>query len=90
MRQDENTAILSRSFGEVAQSTTGSAPVHQMKHSTGCCPRVRATFSSSGWDRILTRLLAERVAHVTAVEPDDRMRAVLAATKRRWKSWPAS
>jgi SAM-dependent methyltransferase len=29
---------------------------------------------------ILTRLLAERVEHVTAVEPDDRMRAVLASS----------
>jgi SAM-dependent methyltransferase len=29
---------------------------------------------------ILTRLLVERVGHVTAVEPDDRMRAVLATT----------
>jgi SAM-dependent methyltransferase len=28
---------------------------------------------------LLTRLLAERVGHVTAVEPDERMRAVLAA-----------
>ena len=28
---------------------------------------------------VLTRLLAQRVAHVTAVEPDDRMRAVLRA-----------
>ena len=32
---------------------------------------------------ILTRLLADRVVHLTAVEPDERMRAVLAASESR-------
>ena len=32
---------------------------------------------------ILTRLLADRVPHLTAVEPDERMRAVLAANDAR-------
>jgi SAM-dependent methyltransferase len=32
---------------------------------------------------VLTRLLARRVAHVTAVEPDERMRAVLSETATR-------
>lgn len=80
MDQDETTAILSRSFGQVA----------------GEYDRLRSGPSSEALDwlipagatdvleigagtGILTRLLAERVAHVSAVEPDERMRAVLAA-----------
>jgi SAM-dependent methyltransferase len=84
VRQDENTAILSRSFGEVADEydrlrsgpsnealdwliPDGATDVLEIGAGTG----------------ILTRLLAGRVAHVTAVEPDERMRSVLSAGESR-------
>ena len=61
-------------------STTGSDQALRAKHSTGSFPRMRPTVLEIGAGTgILTRLLAERVDHLTAVEPDDRMRAVLAA-----------
>ena len=78
MRQDDHTAVLSRSFGAVAGEydrlrsgpsdesldwllPAGATDVLEIGAGTG----------------ILTRLLAARVEHVTAVEPDERMRAVL-------------
>ena len=81
MHQDERTSVLSRSFGTVAGDydrlrsgpsgealdwllPAGASDVLEIGAGTG----------------ILTRLLAERVQHVSAVEPDDRMRAVLAAS----------
>jgi SAM-dependent methyltransferase len=80
VRQDETSATLSQSFGEVADEynrlrsgpsgealdwllSEGAADVLEIGAGTG----------------LLTRRLAERVNHVTAIEPDDRMRAVLAA-----------
>ena len=80
MRQDETSSILSRSFGEVADQynrlrsgpsgealdwllPAGAADVLEIGAGTG----------------LLTRRLTERVRHVTAVEPDERMRAVLTA-----------
>jgi SAM-dependent methyltransferase len=79
MRQDENTAILSRSFGEVADEydRLRSGPSAEAldwllpEHATD----VLEIGAGTG---ILTRLLSRRVAHLIAVEPDDRMRAVLA------------
>jgi SAM-dependent methyltransferase len=79
VRQDENTEVLRRSFGEVADEydrlrsgpsdealdwllPAGATDVLEIGAGTG----------------LLTRLLAQRVLHVTAIEPDDRMRAVLA------------
>jgi SAM-dependent methyltransferase len=82
MRQDENTAILSRSFGEVAQeyNRLRSGPSNEALE--WLVPEGASDVLELGAGTgILTRLLAERVAHVTAVEPDDRMRAVLAATE---------
>jgi SAM-dependent methyltransferase len=81
MRQDDHTAVLSRSFGAVAGEydrlrsgpsdesldwllPAGATDVLEIGAGTG----------------ILTRLLAARVGHVTGVEPDDRMRAVLSGS----------
>jgi SAM-dependent methyltransferase len=81
MHQDERTTVLSRSFGAVAGEydrlrsgpsdealdwlvPAGASDVLEIGAGTG----------------ILTRLLSERVEHVTAVEPDERMRAVLAGS----------
>ena len=55
-----------------------------MRRSTGCFPTDATDVLEIGAGTgILTRLLAERVDHLTAVEPDDRMRAVLAAADPR-------
>jgi SAM-dependent methyltransferase len=80
MRQDENTAILSRSFGEVAdeynrlRSGPSAAALDWLLPSDAT--DVIELGAGTG---LLTRLLVERIDHVRAVEPDDRMRAVLAA-----------
>ena len=84
MRQDEDTAILSRSFGEVADEydRLRSGPSEEALDwlvSRGATD-VLEIGAGTG---ILTRLLARRVAHLTAVEPDERMRAVLAAGDTR-------
>jgi SAM-dependent methyltransferase len=84
MRQDENTAILSRSFGEVADeyNRLRSGPSEEALH--WLLPEGATDVLEVGAGTgILTRLLAERVDHLTAVEPDDRMRAVLAAADPR-------
>jgi SAM-dependent methyltransferase len=82
MRQDENTAILSRSFGEVAQEYNRLRSGPSREALDWLVPEGASDVLELGAGTgILTRLLAERVAHVTAVEPDDRMRAVLAATE---------
>jgi SAM-dependent methyltransferase len=82
MRQDENSAILSRSFGEVADeyNRLRSAPSDEALDWLVPAGAVDVLEIGAGTG-ILTRKLAERVAHVVAVEPDDRMRAVLAATE---------
>ena len=81
MEQDERTAVLSKSFGSVADDYNrlrsgppsealdfllpdGASDVLEIGAGTG----------------ILTRLLVERMPHVTAIEPDDRMRALLAVS----------
>ena len=82
MRQDENTTILSRSFGEVADEYNRLRSGPSNEALDWLVPEGATDVLELGAGTgILTRLLAERVAHVTAVEPDDRMRAVLAATE---------
>jgi SAM-dependent methyltransferase len=84
MRQDENTAILSRSFGAVAddydrlRSGPSAAALDWLVPA-----QANDVLEIGAGTGILTRLLAERVGHVTAVEPDERMRAVLAASDPR-------
>jgi SAM-dependent methyltransferase len=84
MRQDENTAILGRSFGGVADE-------YDRLRSGPSAPALDWLLPEDANDvleigagtGILTRLLAERVGHLTAVEPDERMRTVLAASDAR-------
>jgi SAM-dependent methyltransferase len=84
MRQDENTAILSRSFGEVADEYNRLRSGPSPEALDWLLPQNASDVLEIGAGTgILTRLLAERVAHLTAVEPDDRMRAVLAAADPR-------
>jgi SAM-dependent methyltransferase len=84
MRQDENTAILSRSFGDVADEynrlRSGPSPEALQWLLPEDATDVLEIGAGTG---ILTRLLAERVDHLTAVEPDNRMRSVLAGADPR-------
>ena len=83
MRQDENTAILSGSFGAVADEYNRLRPGPSGEALDWLIPEDATDVLEIGAGTgILTRLLAERVAHVTAVEPDDRMRAVLPRRRR--------
>ncbi len=78
--QDETTAILSRSFGQVADEYDRLRSGPSSEALDWLIPAGATDVLEIGAGTgILTRLLAERVAHVTAVEPDERMRAVLAA-----------
>jgi SAM-dependent methyltransferase len=78
--QDENTAILSRSFGQVAEEYNRLRSGPSSEALDWLIPEGATDVLEIGAGTgILTRLLAERVSHVTAVEPDERMRAVLAA-----------
>jgi SAM-dependent methyltransferase len=82
MRQDENTNILSRSFGEVADEYNRLRSGPSAEALDWLIPKGAVDVLEIGAGTgILTRLLAERAAHVIAVEPDDRMRAVLAAAR---------
>jgi SAM-dependent methyltransferase len=84
MRQDENTAILSRSFGEVADEYNRLRSGPSAQALDWLLPDGATDVLEIGAGTgILTRLLAERVEHLTAVEPDERMRAVLAASDAR-------
>jgi SAM-dependent methyltransferase len=81
MHQDERTTLLSRSFGAVARQydRLRSGPSDEALDwllPTGASDALEIGAGTG----ILTRLLTERVEHVTAVEPDDRMRAVLASS----------
>jgi SAM-dependent methyltransferase len=80
MRQDENTAILSRAFGGVADeyNRLRSGPSAEALDWL-LPPEATDVLEIGAGTGLLTRLLAERVDRLTAVEPDDRMRAVLAA-----------
>jgi SAM-dependent methyltransferase len=81
VRQDEDTAVRRRSFGAVAgeydRLRSGPPP-----EALDWLLPTRATdaLEIGAGTGLLTRLLAARVDHVTAVEPDDRMRAVLSAS----------
>ena len=84
MGQDENIAILSRSFGEVADEYNRLRSGPSGEALDWLLPDDATDVLEIGAGTgILTRLLAERVRHLTAVEPDDRMRAVLAAADSR-------
>jgi SAM-dependent methyltransferase len=84
MRQDENTAILSRSFGEVADEYNRLRSGPSSEALDWLLPEGATDVLEIGAGTgILTRLLAERIEHLTAIEPDDRMRAVLAAADPR-------
>jgi SAM-dependent methyltransferase len=79
--QDENTAVLRGAFGAVAgeyDRLRSGPPPEALDWMLP--PDATDALEIGAGTGILTRLLVERVAHVTAVEPDDRMRAVLAAT----------
>ncbi len=81
MEQDENTAVLSKSFGSVADDydrlRSGPPPEALDFLLPEAASDVLEIGAGTG---ILTRLLVERIEHVTAIEPDDRMRALLAAS----------
>jgi len=80
VRQDETTAVHSRSFGAVADEYDRLRPAPSAEALDWLLPDGATDVLEIGAGTgVVTRLLAERVAHVTAVEPDERMRAVLAA-----------
>jgi SAM-dependent methyltransferase len=80
VRQDETTAVLSSSFGAVAGEYDRLRPSPSQEALDWLIPdRATDVLEIGAGTGVLTRLLAERVAHVTAVEPDDRMRALLGA-----------
>jgi SAM-dependent methyltransferase len=78
VRQDEHTAVLRRSFGAVAgeYDRLRSGPSDESLDWLLPADATDVLEIGAGTG-ILTRLLVARVGHVTAVEPDDRMRAVL-------------
>lgn len=81
MLQDENTAVLRGAFGAVAGEYDRLRSGPPPEALDWMLPRDATTALEIGAGTgILTRLLVERIAHVTAIEPDERMRAVLAAT----------
>ena len=84
VRQDEKTAILQSSFGEVADeyNRLRSGPSDEALDwlIPGDATDVLEIGAGTG---ILTRLLADRSERLTAVEPDERMRAVLSAYDAR-------
>ncbi|HEX4162519.1 MAG TPA: class I SAM-dependent methyltransferase, partial [Acidimicrobiales bacterium] len=81
MLQDENTAVLRGAFGAVAGEYDRLRSGPPPDALDWMLPRDATDALEIGAGTgILTRLLVERVGHVTAVEPDDRMRAVLSTT----------
>ncbi len=84
VRQDENTAILSSSFGEVADEYNRLRSAPSDEALDWLVPEAASDVLEIGAGTgILTRLLADRIPHLTAVEPDKRMRTVLAASDAR-------
>ena len=78
VRQDETTAHLGSSFGTVADEYNRLRPGPSDEALDWLLPDGASDVLEIGAGTgVLTRLLEQRVAHVTAVEPDDRMRAVL-------------
>jgi SAM-dependent methyltransferase len=84
VRQDENTTILSRSFGEVADeyNRLRSGPSDEALDWL-VPPAATDALEIGAGTGILTRLLADRITRLTAVEPDERMRVVLTAGDAR-------
>jgi SAM-dependent methyltransferase len=81
MEQDETTAVLSKSFGSVADDYNRLRSGPPSEALDFLLPEGAADALEIGAGTgILTRLLVERIPHVTAVEPDDRMRALLAVS----------
>jgi SAM-dependent methyltransferase len=79
VQQDEQTRVQSKSFGAIADVYDRFRPGPPEEAITWLLPPAAADVLELGAGTgALTRLLTERVAHVRAVEPDDRMRAVLA------------
>ncbi len=84
MRQDDTSRILSRSFGAVADEYDRLRPGPSGEALDWLIPEGTSYVLEIGAGTgILTRLLAERVPNVTAVEPDERMRGVLVAGDAR-------
>ncbi len=80
VRQDETTAQLGSSFGAVADEYNRLRPGPSDEALDWLLPAGAADVLEIGAGTgVLTRLLEQRVRHVTAVEPDDRMRDVLAS-----------
>ncbi len=80
MRQDETTKVLRSAFGGVAGEYDRLRPGPSPEALDWLLPPAATDALEIGAGTgILTRLLAERVPHVVAVEPDDRMRALLPA-----------
>ena len=78
VRHDETTTILSGSFGAVAEEYNRLRPGPAPAALDWLLPEGATDVLEIGAGTgILTRLLAQRLEHVTALEPDDRMRTVL-------------
>jgi SAM-dependent methyltransferase len=81
VRQDETTKILRNAFGEVAGDYDRLRPGPSPEALEWLLPSGATDVLEIGAGTgILTRLLADRIPHVTAVEPDERMRALLQVT----------
>jgi SAM-dependent methyltransferase len=81
MLQDEKTAVLRGAFGAVAgeyDRLRSGPPPEALDWMLP--PDATEALELGAGTGILTRLLLERIGHVTAVEPDERMRAVLNTT----------
>ncbi len=80
MQQDATTTLRSRSFGAVADEYDRLRPAPPSDVLAWLVPEgAREVLELGAGTGILTRLLAARGLHVTACEPDSRMRAVLDA-----------
>jgi len=81
VRQDENTDVLRGSFGAVAGEYDRLRSGPPPEALDWLLPAgAKDALEIGAGTGLLTRLLAERVTHVLAVEPDERMRAVLSAS----------
>ncbi len=80
VRRDETSEVFSRSFGAVADEYDRLRPGPSAEALDWLIPAAASDVLEIGAGTgVLTRRLAEQVPHVRAVEPDERMRAVLAA-----------
>jgi ubiquinone/menaquinone biosynthesis C-methylase UbiE len=78
VQQDETTALLSQSFGTVAGDYDRLRPGPSAEALDWLLPPdATSALEVGAGTGVMTRLLAGRVPHVTAVEPDERMRDVL-------------